>query len=142
MPALDTALRTYYDKIVYEGRLTLTDAWAVAWDGAAQRELAIPNAAAGEQWDVVFVSCVVAGAGGAASYRVRISATSGWTVADVTEHYTSNSTLIANPVMDSIPYTPAMFLLTAAKLYYKVIPDVGTTTGNIEVYAYRRKGPG
>jgi hypothetical protein len=139
---IDAAARAYYDKIVYDGRLTVTDAWAVAWSGAAERSLAIPGAAAGEQWDVVMVMVVVAGAGGAASYRVRISATTGWTVGDVTEHYTSLSTLIANPVCDSIPDRPAMFRLVTGNLYYKVIPDVGTTTGNIEVFACRRKGPG
>jgi hypothetical protein len=141
VPPLDSVFRTYYDKLVYDGRLTLTDAW-VAWTGVAERALAIPGAIVGDQWDVVMVVVVVAGGGGAASYRARISATTGWVVGDSTEHYTSLSTLIANPVCDSIPSTPAMFKLTAANLYYKVIPDVGTTTGNIEVFACRRKGPG
>jgi len=121
----------------YEGDDVFTDTWAVAWDGVAQRTLVV--GAADDRWDVTGVYCVVAGAGGAATYQVRMSATTGWVNADVSEHYTSGVTAIAAPVTDSIPWMPAQFLLIGTSLYYRVVPNAGTTTGTIIVFASKKK---
>ena len=139
---LNWLTNTLLPAIIYESRKQVTVPW-VANDGTV--ELTIPTGwAAGSQVDIVgFFAVLTATGGGATTWVCHASATTGWTIGDVSEHYQSEDappTPVASPIVDSIPGNPAMFELPASgNLFLRVVPDVGTTSGSANVFIGRRR---
>jgi hypothetical protein len=138
--ALDVEAGSVVTAINTEGDTAYDISWGPADDGTTQHEIATGLAVGTVVWIIGVFGLLSASAGGAATWVVHASATTGWTIGDASEHYESAAIPVADPITSSIPTTPAMFKLTASgKLFVRIVPNAGTTAGAAQVFVARRR---
>ncbi len=120
--ALATAARTF----------TKTSTTWTADDGTSDVELTL---AAGTYW-VHAVAHSNAQAATAATYTLHMSTNSGFTPdADIEEFYTSDADItLPSGVYDAFLAPVPITVPVAGKIYIRVVPDAGTTTGALDLY--------
>ncbi len=109
----------------------ITRTWT-ADDGTSDVELTL---AAGTYW-VHAVAHENAQAATAATYTLHMSTNSGFTPdADIEEFYTSDADItLPSGVYDAFLAPVPITVPVAGKVYIRVVPDAGTTTGALDLY--------
>lgn len=128
LAAVQTLLTTWATSRVF-ARYTQT--W-VANDGTVEVEIAVP---AGNYWchAVAHQNAVAAGS---ATYRLHASTETGFTPgANDEEFYTSTAALVLpTGVYDGFVSAVPIIVGVAAKVYVRVVPDAGSTTGSVAIF--------